>query len=75
LQREVGVIAERGHFDACALAGFNEQRARGSGKFPAVDSEIHISHANFAIGRSSDLAIEKPASGFDFQSQNHPITQ
>ncbi len=44
LQRQSRVIAERRHFDARALAGFNEQRPRGNGEFLAVDSKGYISH-------------------------------
>ena len=37
LQRESGVIAERGHFNAHALAGLDQQRARGGRDLLAVD--------------------------------------
>jgi hypothetical protein len=44
LQRQVGVVAERRHLDARALAGLNEERPRGNGEFLAVDSEGYVSH-------------------------------
>ena len=50
LQRQVGVIAERRHFDPHALARLNEKRARGRGDLLAVDSEIHISHLICPLG-------------------------
>ena len=44
LQRQAGVIAERRHLDARALAGLNEERPRGNGEFLAVDSKGYVSH-------------------------------
>ncbi len=53
LQREAGVIAERRHLDARALAGLNEQRPRGNGELLAVDSEGYVSHKNQLLATST----------------------
>ena len=55
LQREAGVIAERRHFDAHGLAGFDQQRPRRSGDLFAVDGDVYVSHKNPLI-RHSPLA-------------------
>jgi hypothetical protein len=44
LQREAGVVAEGGNLDARALAGLDEQRARGCGELLAVYGEGYVSH-------------------------------
>ena len=44
LQREPGVVAKRGDFDAYALAGFDQQRPSGGRDFLSIDSESYISH-------------------------------
>ena len=51
LQGQTGVVAERRHLDARALAGFDQQRARGRGELLAVDRNVYVCH------RTSNLAI------------------
>ncbi len=41
LQREIRVVAERRHFDARILAGFDQQRPRRRGDVLAVDREVY----------------------------------
>ncbi len=44
LQREPGIVAKRGHLDARAFAGLDQQRARGSRDLFSIDSECDIRH-------------------------------
>ena len=60
LQRKIGVVAERRHLDAHALAGLNEQRPRRSRELLAVNCEIYISHGKFNV-RMPELASATPA--------------
>jgi hypothetical protein len=44
LQREAGIVAERGNLDAGLAAGVNEQRSRGCGELFSVDCEGYVGH-------------------------------
>ena len=77
LQREVGVIAERGHFDAHGLAGLNEQRARGSRELLAVDSESYVSHKNsvdICDGRLQRFENPESLDAQSYESPDRPMT-
>jgi hypothetical protein len=49
LQRQVGVVAERGDLDAHGLAGLNEQRPRRGRDLLAVHCKCHISHKVLSV--------------------------
>ena len=49
LQRQVGVIAKRRHFNAHGLAGLNQQRPRGSRDLLAVNCKCYVSHNKLSI--------------------------
>src|SRR5208337_5458354 len=40
LKRKAGIVAKRRHFDACALAGFDQQTARRSFHRPAIHRDV-----------------------------------
>jgi hypothetical protein len=44
LEREAGVIAKRGHFDARGFAGLDQQSSRGSGQFLSIDNQVNVWH-------------------------------
>ena len=62
LQREIRVIAERGHFDAHALAGLNQQRPRGSRDLLAVHRDVYVSHNRSASIRRLSRGVRPRAS-------------
>ena len=43
-ERQAGIVAERRHLDALALAGLDEERPRGSREFLTVDRERYVRH-------------------------------
>ena len=61
LQREIGVIAKGGHFDADRLAGLDEQGAGGRGNFLAVDREAYffgcVCHESFFLSGATPLRV------------------
>ena len=56
LQRKIRVVAERRHFDAHGLAGFDQQRPRRRGDLLAIDSDDYISH-KFVVGPWSFVVV------------------
>ena len=57
LQRKPGIIAKRGHFNAHALAGFDQQRPRGAVSYTHLDVYKRQKPANGGMPAMASVAI------------------